>query len=797
METEEEPIGNKPSCSSESKVVTTRKSSEIFGVGAGISSADSEITGSKLPNCNQVLRSMLFHIKDGAEINRTKFQASEIVLSKIIPFYQKANIPMVSQLYACNKIVKLVDDNQKFRNIPINRRESLSVKTKIEKVNEELKQTFRLWPQNVEDLLKNEEDKKFLLSMQTDRTASFGPKDKSLADLIKRRQERNRDEIARKEKSKKDLEQLFKSTSLKDSDEDESKGITESSIGTIHTPKSHKRKKIGTEAFISENILKSPRLVSLATRIKMTPTQQAAFTKTFIEEVGGDVSKVKTSWKTADRSRRQVGRMIAENTKNEWTVPKFGCLHWDSKSMPSLNNKNKIEERMVVAISSGTHMKILGIPSYEIGTTERAGSIITRLCCALIDEWNCFDSVVCMVFDTTASNTGHISAGCISLQGALGRPLLWCACRHHIGELVISQIFSDLGIELSKSPETSLFLKLRKNWENVPHSRDEDLMRLDITDIDVQKQELVNFLRQDTLSVLNEKYEFFRDDYKEFIELSLMYLDESFLPNGNEIFKRPGAVHKARWMAKVIYLIKISLLQGQINMLPEDTITKQQQTSKIKEMVTFIVLIYVNWWVQCSSALNAPYNDLKLIKKIAIYRSINETISESAFSAFTRHLWYLSSEMIPLSLFSSSVPDCERKAVAQMLLTRRPIDCRNQPSKRHGTGYGKPTFPVINERTRLCDLVDEDSWFLFKVFEINTDFLSNPVSEWPQDARFLDGAKKLENINVVNDFAERGVKLSADFLSSAKSEMHYQNVLQVVEKDRKENPNLRKTSNNN
>jgi hypothetical protein len=47
-------------------------------------------------------------------------------------------------------------------------------------------------------------------------------------------------------------------------------------------------------------------------------------------------------------------------------------------------------------------------------------------------------------------------------------------------------------------------------------------------------------------------------------------------------------------------------------------------------------------------------------------------------------------------------------------------------------------------------------------------------------------------INVVNDCAERGVKLSSDFLSSAKNEEHYQNVLQVVEHDRKRQPNLRK-----
>ena len=42
-----------------------------------------------------------------------------------------------------------------------------------------------------------------------------------------------------------------------------------------------------------------------------------------------------------------------------------------------------------------------------------------------------------------------------------------------------------------------------------------------------------------------------------------------------------------------------------------------------------------------------------------------------------------------------------------------------------------------------------------------------------------------KSCNVVNDSAERGVKLSSDFLAAAHSEKHYQNVLQVVEQDRK------------
>ena len=50
----------------------------------------------------------------------------------------------------------------------------------------------------------------------------------------------------------------------------------------------------------------------------------------------------------------------------------------------------------------------------------------------------------------------------------------------------------------------------------------------------------------------------------------------------------------------------------------------------------------------------------------------------------------------------------------------------------------------------------------------------------------------MKAVNVVNDAAERGVKLSTDFLSAARLEEQYQNVLQVVEKERKKRPNLRK-----
>ncbi len=54
------------------------------------------------------------------------------------------------------------------------------------------------------------------------------------------------------------------------------------------------------------------------------------------------------------------------------------------------------------------------------------------------------------------------------------------------------------------------------------------------------------------------------------------------------IFKRPGALHKARWMAKLIYLIKICLFEQQIKDLPCGTITTLQQESKVRDFVNFV-----------------------------------------------------------------------------------------------------------------------------------------------------------------------------------------------------------------
>ena len=75
---------------------------------------------------------------------------------------------------------------------------------------------------------------------------------------------------------------------------------------------------IGTYTHIQRDILSNPLLISIASRYNITPTQQATFTEALIQESGGDVFKVATSYATADKARRTVTSNISSKIKETW-----------------------------------------------------------------------------------------------------------------------------------------------------------------------------------------------------------------------------------------------------------------------------------------------------------------------------------------------------------------------------------------------------------------------------------------------------------------------------------------------
>ena len=163
----------------------------------------------------------------------------------------------------------------------------------------------------------------------------------------------------------------------------------------------------------------------------------------------------------------------------------------------------------------------------------------------------------------------------------------------------------------------------------------------------------------------------------------------------------------------------------------------------------------------------------------------------NAISGTSLQRWYLS--------HSSVTKDHKRRNGHKLiLLTVKPPEVIHMPCDRFGTGFGKPKFLTgINRSTTLADLVSQDSWFTLQILEIDHEFLAEDVGSWSNSVAYQASVVNVDAMNVVNDCAERGVKLSSDFLAAAKTEEHYQNVLQVVEQDRKQTSNLRKRKSTN
>ena len=75
----------------------------------------------------------------------------------------------------------------------------------------------------------------------------------------------------------------------------------------------------------------------------------------------------------------------------------------------------------------------------------------------------------------------------------------------------------------------------------------------------------------------------------------------------------PGADHHARWMSKVIYIIKMSLLSHQLPSVHHST------KKNIHKMALFAVFIYMKSWFSAPFLASAASNDLDLYRCVIIH----------------------------------------------------------------------------------------------------------------------------------------------------------------------------------
>ncbi|KAK3928373.1 FH1/FH2 domain-containing protein 1 [Frankliniella fusca] len=366
-----------------------------------------------------------------------------------------------------------------------------------------------------------------------------------------------------------------------------------------------------------------------------------------------------------------------------------------------------------------------------------------------VEEWGCADDIAAECSDTPTGNTGYNNGAAGLIEKGLQRELIFLACRHHILELIMKGLF-DKMVEISTSPDIGvLFKRLQDKWDSMDHSNFKPA---------TEDTACIAFLadrREDIVAYASENLQkpHTRADYRQLLELTLIFLGVNpFQPEGIR-FRPPIALSSARFMGRIIYCLTIHIfaLTGEFEV-------EKDILDNIKQINLFFVSTYLKPWYTASRPASAPATDLRLLQDILNYTQCPR-VSEIAGAVFKNHLWYLHRTTVGLAFFDEKLPLEEKREMVERLKVPTPKTV--SPWKRH----------VLPARTHLSTLkdvsishfVNDSTNNFFKIMKMDTSFLQEDPALWPEQTSYQNGLEKVQALQCINDVAERGVALVKRF----------------------------------
>ena len=450
----------------------------------------------------------------------------------------------------------------------------------------------------------------------------------------------------------------------------------------------------------------------------------------------------------------------------------FVVLHFDGKIIKYL--RGDTEDRLAIAISVPEFIngQFLASPAIPSGKGLAMSNCLTDV----VNEYGFMRKIEALVFDTTASNTGVWSGATTRFEETLCKAIFWLACRHHIPELFVKHANIVVRGKDTKAPEDQLFIKFEKAFTFI----DKDLKQ---TWVWPSRNDWRYQRASDVLEWAEHHMRFNtwpREDYRELLELTVIFLGGivkrmqfgSFNVIASPI-RKPGARHRARFMASCLYLYKIFMFQAQFDVLTPET------TSQVAIMTEYIALIHVPYFLKCPIAITAPrqdrdfWIDLLTYKKCFTPGSVQWEMINAVQCNFKNHMWYLSEECVIFGLFDINVSTQERKAMAEKLILQpRPTDFPG----------GKPIFEpeLLTDQPQLISFMGPYSWLLFHKLSANGEWLQRDPDEWDKDEEFKRMQTFLQDLKVVNDLAERCVKDVQDYKDMTKDSKHRDEIIIVA-----------------
>lgn len=388
----------------------------------------------------------------------------------------------------------------------------------------------------------------------------------------------------------------------------------------------------------------------------------------------------------------------------------------------------------------------------------------------MVEDWKVKENVIALVFDTTTSNTVLRNGCSVLIEKDLNRPLLWLACRHHVYEVHMKNIWQDLSGK-TVGPDELLFKRFLSDWNSFTHDLDDlKLFEWPIdnsSNIWIHASEVITWGEE----CVNQNT-FPREDYRELLKSTLVFFTGDLAGKHRFQFRKPGAQHHARFMSKAIYFLKIFMMSDRFEL--DDV-----EYSQVKKMAHFIALFYTKTFLRTRIACFAPINDFYFFKAILWYKEDCDDIANSVLKSCKRHCWYLTEELVIFAIFNEHLSSFTRYLLAKTLF--------NTP-KPNNFVLGKPKFPnFTTELPFLSSFISPRSWLLFSLMGLSncqTDWLQLPVEYWDLMENYRTIKNFINQLEVVNDCAERGIKIISDYKDVCRNDEHLDYVIQTVEHHR-------------
>ncbi|KAK2727011.1 hypothetical protein QYM36_007756 [Artemia franciscana] len=729
----------------------TRSRTELYLIGSSVF----ELRGSKLSSLRMALG---FFLHLHLELNETIRHSSAAAVTELAKFWRKARIPMRDHQ---NCQTKLEQAFEEWRLLKKNKaRKSSTQQAREAAFVSRLEDLFDIAHADALNTMSIQEDKDFLLAQrEKGRRGSMVGVDETPACKEKRVSEREQQTLKRRQQTE-NIQQIEASTAeLTTSGSEISAAEDVDSEGAVGGSRTQKRKR-GRKAVVT------PELAAALDRTKVSDRKAVFVIAETANSLGMTIDQLALNRDSVRRLRakHRIHSSASIRAKFQSDVPLV--VHWDGKLIPDLIGKEKVD-RLPVLVSGKEVLQLLTVAKLPSGTGEAQASAVF----GAIEDWGIPGNIRAMCFDTTSSNIGRMSGDCVLLEQKLGKELLCLGCRHHIMELVIAAAFR-VCMGSTSSPEVPLFKRFQDYWRFI----DTDKYETGIAADDVAR--LVDDIKQSTIDFANKHLEQSqpRDDYKEFLELVLIFLGAT--PARGVRFMSPGAMHHARWMSKVIYSLKIWMFKAQFRL----TLTEERG---LHDVCVFAVRVYLKAWISAPLASGAPYSDLLLLKSLLEYSSIHLAISKATSNKFSGNLWYLSPELVGLAFFDSRVSSSTKRLMVSAMQSED--DQEQEHTKRI-------TIDLDSAKNKnLEHFVTAKSAKLFQMMDLPDGFLTVDPDLWEDRHDYKLASETVRSLKVVNDHAERGVALIQEysgFITQDESQLQF--LLQVVNEHRRVYPDSRK-----